>query len=182
MTERGQEYATAIVCSRGHASKRCVTCGTTREIMLCDWALRGATAGQTCDRPVCRTHARHVGTDTDYCPRHRPRKQTAPRKEALVIAITQYVVAPVPFTHAHIVLPWDSKRLHAGLAGGHFCLWVLTNGQRLETEVHFVMLRPGDRLPPTGELFYVTTVPLGEGDAVGHIFEQRVRTAVMVAR
>lgn len=68
-TEHGMEYAHAIVCSRT-AARRCVVCGTTRAIKLCDFPLTGPKAGQTCDRPVCVTHATHEDPDTDYCPRH----------------------------------------------------------------------------------------------------------------
>ena len=59
-----------IICRRSTPSPRCVVCGTWRQITLCDFPLTGPKAGQTCDRPVCATHATHAEPDTDYCPSH----------------------------------------------------------------------------------------------------------------
>lgn len=60
----------AIVCSRIVPAKRCVVCHTQFNIKLCDFALSGPKAGQTCDRPVCATHAHHIDPDVDFCPSH----------------------------------------------------------------------------------------------------------------
>lgn len=51
------------------ARRRCSAPGCAAEgTLLCDWPLR---FGKTCDAPVCRAHARHVGPDRDLCPAHR---------------------------------------------------------------------------------------------------------------
>lgn len=59
-----------IICSRVAPPRRCVVCGTQYNIKLCDFPLTGPKAGQTCDRPVCGTHAHHVEPDTDLCLPH----------------------------------------------------------------------------------------------------------------
>lgn len=59
-----------IICSRSAPSWRCVVCSTQYDIKLCDFLLRGPKSGQTCDRPVCGTHAYHIDPDVDYCPSH----------------------------------------------------------------------------------------------------------------
>ena len=64
------KYVPVIVCSRTAPAKRCVVCFTQYDIKLCDYPLTGAKQGQTCDRPVCGTHAIHQEADTDYCPSH----------------------------------------------------------------------------------------------------------------
>lgn len=56
----------AIVCTRGVRPIRC-SCGR-RGNLVCDWPLED---GKTCDKPICKACARHVGPDTDYCPFHR---------------------------------------------------------------------------------------------------------------
>ena len=63
--------ASAIACSRGQRAKLCVApaCGRPSTV-LCDFPLVGGRAGATCDRPICRAHAKHVGPDRDYCPSH----------------------------------------------------------------------------------------------------------------
>ena len=33
---------------------------------LCDWPV----AGETCDMPICATHAYEVGKNLHYCPKH----------------------------------------------------------------------------------------------------------------
>ena len=68
-TSRGM----AIVCTRGSRSpqpQRCVCCGGTRDIKLCDGPHPTQRNPQsTCDAPICRYHALHVEPDWDYCPR-----------------------------------------------------------------------------------------------------------------
>ena len=60
-----------FVCTRGQKVPACSEPGCTwRSERLCDYPLRGEKAGQTCDRPLCRRHARRVGPDRDYCPPH----------------------------------------------------------------------------------------------------------------
>ena len=60
----------AIVC-RGHGDRRrrapCVACGAGVEA-LCDHRNRD---GRTCDAPLCRGCAHHVGKNRDYCPAHK---------------------------------------------------------------------------------------------------------------
>lgn len=47
----------AIACSRGQRGGRCSGCGSSRVVALCDFPLRGAKAGGTCLRPLCRSCA-----------------------------------------------------------------------------------------------------------------------------
>jgi len=57
----------AIVCSRGRRPKqKCIACNAEAPL-LCDWPVGD---GKTCDAPICRRHAVHVGPDRDYCPEH----------------------------------------------------------------------------------------------------------------
>lgn len=46
--------------------KRC--CGISA--FLCDWPVGEDSEGQTCDAPLCDAHARQVGRNRHYCPRH----------------------------------------------------------------------------------------------------------------
>ena len=64
------KYVPVIVCSRAALTQRCVVCRTQYDIRLCDYPLRGVQQGQTCDRPVCGTHATHQEPDVDWCPSH----------------------------------------------------------------------------------------------------------------
>lgn len=59
----------AIVCRGRQPQKRCVHCGRPSS-KLCDFPLRGAKTGKTCDRPICKRCAQHVPPDTDYCKTH----------------------------------------------------------------------------------------------------------------
>ena len=61
--------ASAIVCTRGRSTKRCVICGLPGG-KLCDFPLTGAKAGKTCDRSLCAKCAVHREPDIDYCPTH----------------------------------------------------------------------------------------------------------------
>ena len=78
------EPVTMIVCSRGVVAQRCVVCRTQYDLKLCDFPLRGEKQGQTCDRPVCGTHATHQEPDFDLCPSHgrvlSPKKDGSLRK------------------------------------------------------------------------------------------------------
>ena len=58
-----------FVCTRNHRSKPCSVCGRPMS-RLCDYRLRGAKAGKTCDRPLCERCAVRVGPDRDLCPAH----------------------------------------------------------------------------------------------------------------
>lgn len=66
-------HKVTIVCTRERrapAPQRCVCCGGTRDLKLCDGphpSKRDPNA--TCDAPICRYHALHVAPDWDYCPR-----------------------------------------------------------------------------------------------------------------
>lgn len=63
------EVVTGFICGRKDRVKTCVHCGRPPS-KLCDFPLKGAKAGKTCDRPVCEQCATHVEPDTDYCMTH----------------------------------------------------------------------------------------------------------------
>ena len=56
-----------IACHRGHAPS--CKCGR-RETKKCDYPLRGAKAGKTCDASLCDRCATRVGKNLDHCPAH----------------------------------------------------------------------------------------------------------------
>ena len=58
-----------IICSRNERSKPCVSCGRPSS-KLCDYPLRGANVGQTCDRAICVKCTVHQEPDFDFCPTH----------------------------------------------------------------------------------------------------------------
>lgn len=60
----------AIACSRGRQRALCDICKSRPHEVLCDYPLRGAKAGKTCDRKLCRSCAKHVGANKDLCPPH----------------------------------------------------------------------------------------------------------------
>lgn len=69
---RHTSHGLAIVCTRSFhpPPQRCVCCGGTRDLKLCDGphpTQRHPKA--TCSAPICRHHAFHVDPDWDYCPR-----------------------------------------------------------------------------------------------------------------
>lgn len=69
----GKPGHTVIVCSRGGRRKKepCFVRDCRRQgEVLCDWPRKAGDKVLTCDRLCCRTHARHVGTDKDYCLEH----------------------------------------------------------------------------------------------------------------
>ncbi len=58
--------ASAVVCSRGRRpSARCSSCGRPGADLFCDGP---KPSGRTCDAPVCRKCAHHVGANRDLCP------------------------------------------------------------------------------------------------------------------
>jgi len=57
-----------ITCSRGSNAKRC-KCGR-KSTKLCDYRLKGAKLGKTCDEPLCSHCATSAGSDVDLCPVH----------------------------------------------------------------------------------------------------------------
>lgn len=61
----------AFACSRGPARPRCSSCGAP-STKLCDYPLRGAKAGQTCDRQLCAACARRWTKDLAEQPTDRP--------------------------------------------------------------------------------------------------------------
>lgn len=61
--------AIGIACSRGPKA-RCTVCKSRPATKLCDFALSGSKAGQTCDRAMCERCAAHAGRNLDYCPAH----------------------------------------------------------------------------------------------------------------
>lgn len=60
---------TGIACTRGSSRKRCKECGANAS-KLCDYPLRGKSAGRTCDANLCARCAVNVGPDRDYCGVH----------------------------------------------------------------------------------------------------------------
>lgn len=72
---------TGWACTRG-SSERCQECGG-RASKLCDYPLRGAKAGKTCDAKLCARCAVNVAPDRDYCGPHArlAAKQQASRTE-----------------------------------------------------------------------------------------------------
>lgn len=51
-------------------NRKCRSCGGHRATLACDYP----TPKGTCDKPICRTCAVHVGPNEDWCPGH-PRAQ-----------------------------------------------------------------------------------------------------------
>ncbi len=60
---------TVILCYRGHRRKNCACCPSLAT-HLCDFKLKGAKSGKTCDMPLCSRHSVSVGKDRDLCPAH----------------------------------------------------------------------------------------------------------------
>lgn len=61
---------TGFMC--GRAARKldpCRWCGKPHT-KLCDYPLRGAKAGKTCDAPICDDCATSIGPDRDLCPAH----------------------------------------------------------------------------------------------------------------
>lgn len=61
---------TAIVCGR-EPYRKCSTPNCRRHATIqCDFAVTRGGKPATCDRYCCRTCAKNVGPDRDYCPAH----------------------------------------------------------------------------------------------------------------
>lgn len=57
----------AVVCSRGQKRSYCIVCASPATL-LCDGPPPAGVKRKTCDAPLCRSHAKHVGPDRDLCP------------------------------------------------------------------------------------------------------------------
>jgi len=72
----GKVVGSGIVCSRGRAKRKecCVAGCFDWGEYLCDYPLKGHKEGQTCDRPLCRKHAKLIKNTAEgaihYCPGH----------------------------------------------------------------------------------------------------------------
>lgn len=64
-----------IACTRGPSCSECSRPGR----YLCDWKLKGAKAGKTCDRRLCATCATHVAPDKHLCRPHAARWAVHPK-------------------------------------------------------------------------------------------------------
>lgn len=69
------QHGTAIICTGRQAKPRC-RCGKRSEFQ-CDFPAPGRQSG-TCDKHLCKAHARVVGEDRHYCIDH-----TAPAQRDL---------------------------------------------------------------------------------------------------
>jgi hypothetical protein len=47
---------------------RCSACKTALGTLLCDGPAKPGSRSKTCDAPLCRRCAKHVGPDRDLCP------------------------------------------------------------------------------------------------------------------
>lgn len=67
------EPAQVFSCSRGApVIGPCSVCGWPASL-LCDWPTSEVAFGKeptTCDKPLCRADAVHVGVNLDHCPDH----------------------------------------------------------------------------------------------------------------
>lgn len=68
--EKGK--STGFICRRTKTKKvqqKCYVCGKPATV-LCDAPKGDNLFGKSCDRPMCREHAHHIGTDNDVCDLH----------------------------------------------------------------------------------------------------------------
>lgn len=69
----GGEGWSGFACTRGSSQTKPCSCGARGEY-LCDYPLKGKKEGQTCDRSICRTHAKLIKKTAEgsihYCPVH----------------------------------------------------------------------------------------------------------------
>lgn len=66
------DRTTGIICIRGQRTPRCRAPDCrSKATILCDYPVARKGMIATCDRGVCRKHAKNVGEDRDYCDRHR---------------------------------------------------------------------------------------------------------------
>lgn len=59
----------AIICGGRHHAKKFCSCGRQAEL-LCDWKIPGKAKTGTCDRAICRIHAKEVAPEKHLCPEH----------------------------------------------------------------------------------------------------------------
>lgn len=59
----------AIACTRGSRVARCKPCDR-KAVYLCDWKLKGAKLGKTCDAKLCQGCAQSPAPDKHLCQAH----------------------------------------------------------------------------------------------------------------
>lgn len=67
---RGDDGSIIIACSRGERARVCEDCKSREATIRCDFELRGALKGRTCDRSLCSRCAKKVGEDKHLCRAH----------------------------------------------------------------------------------------------------------------
>lgn len=73
-------------CTRGQPARApCSTCKSQPHEKLCDFPLRGESAGRTCDAKLCANCAVNVGADRDLCPAHARLEKAAAAQTTLKI-------------------------------------------------------------------------------------------------
>lgn len=58
---RGPDGSVLFMCGRNERAPKCDVCKKRKATKLCDFPLRGAKAGQACDRNLCDSCAVQVG-------------------------------------------------------------------------------------------------------------------------
>jgi hypothetical protein len=61
---------TIIACTRGQRETMCSECKVRKATLLCDFKLRGALSGRTCDRPLCAKCTTKTDDGRDLCKPH----------------------------------------------------------------------------------------------------------------
>lgn len=88
----------------------------------------------------------------------------------------------LPFASEPIIqMPAEAAVLHAGMQGGHICLWAMVNQSADVEPRRFLIVGTGGELPTEGMWSYVGTVQQGghdEPQLVWHIFEPVIEQAV----
>lgn len=67
---KGNNGEIIIACSRGERAPLCTDCKSRRATIRCDFELRGALKGRTCDRWLCSKCATKVGENRHLCRPH----------------------------------------------------------------------------------------------------------------
>lgn len=67
---KGENGEIIIACSRGKRAQVCEDCKSRSATIRCDFELRGALKGKTCDRWLCSKCATEVGVDRHLCRAH----------------------------------------------------------------------------------------------------------------
>lgn len=67
---RGENGEIIIACSRGKRAQVCEDCKSRRATIRCDFELRGALKGKTCDRWLCSKCSTKVGENRHLCRAH----------------------------------------------------------------------------------------------------------------